>query len=112
MYKPYYQFFQRLFPNAEIIIDRFHIIQLLIRSLNQSRIQLMNRIRYTRPTDYTKLKRLWKLLLKYRVELNFEDYRSHRLFEGLVTEKSMIEYILSIDPRFRLEYAQLNLHFI
>lgn len=108
MYKPYYQFFQRLFPNAEIIIDRFHIIQLLNRSLNQSRIQLMNRIRYTRPTDYTKLKRLWKLLLKYREELNFEDYRSHRLFEGLVTEKSMIEYILSIDPRFRLEYELIN----
>lgn len=108
MYKPYYQFFQRLFPNAKIIIDRFHIIQLLNRSLNQSRIQLMNRIRYTRPTDYTKLKRLWKLLLKYREELNFEDYHSHRLFEGLVTEKSMIEYILSIDSRFRLEYELIN----
>lgn len=108
MYKPYYQFFQRLFPNAKIIIDRFHIIQLLNRSLNQSRIQLMNRIRYTRPTDYTKLKRLWKLLLKYREELNFEDYHSHRLFERLVTEKSMIEYILSIDSRFRLEYELIN----
>lgn len=51
MYKLYYQFFQRLFPNAVIIINRFHIIQLLKRALNQSHIQLVNRIRYTRPTD-------------------------------------------------------------
>ena len=108
MYKPYYQFFQRLFPNAEIIIDRFHIIQLLNRALNQSRIQLMNRIRYTRPTDYTKLKRLWKVLLKHREELDFEHYHSHRLFEGLVTQKSMVEYLLSIDPKFRTEYELIN----
>ena len=108
MYKPYYQFFQRLFPNAKIIIDRFHIIQLLNRSLNQSRINLMNRMRYTRPTDYSKLKRLWKVLLKYREDLNFEEYRGHRLFDGLVTEKSMVEYILSIDTKFRLEYELIN----
>ena len=34
---------KELFPNAKVIIDRFHIIQLLTRSLNQTRVQLMKR---------------------------------------------------------------------
>lgn len=31
----------RLFPKAEIVIDRFHIVQHMSRALNQMRIQLM-----------------------------------------------------------------------
>src|SRR5699024_6468938 len=62
MYSPYRDFLPRLFPNAHVIIDRFHIVQLLNRELNAYRIRVMNRLRYTQPRDYTKLKRLWKLL--------------------------------------------------
>lgn len=64
MYGPYYLFLQRIFPNAEIVIDRFHIVQLLNNTLNRYRIKVMNTIRYNRPRDYTKLKQLWKLILK------------------------------------------------
>lgn len=32
---------KEIFPNAEIIIDRFHIIQQLTRALNNKRIQVM-----------------------------------------------------------------------
>ena len=31
----------KLFPNAKIVIDRFHIVQHMSRALNQTRIQLM-----------------------------------------------------------------------
>ena len=57
MYLPYIQVIKDCFPNARMIIDRFHIVQLLNRALNQIRIQEMKKIRYSRPTDYTKLKK-------------------------------------------------------
>ena len=33
---------KQLFPNAKIIIDRFHIVQSLNRALNMSRVHVMN----------------------------------------------------------------------
>ena len=35
MYEPYFEVVKNVFPNAEIIIDKFHIVQLLNRSLNK-----------------------------------------------------------------------------
>lgn len=87
MYSPYYDFLQRIFPKAKIIIDRFHLVQLLNRCLNQERIRIMKLIKTKQPRDYRKLKQLWKLILKNREELDFVNYRSHRLFDGLVTQK-------------------------
>ena len=60
------------------------------------------------PSDYSNLNHLWKVLLKHREELNFERYHSHRLVEGLVTQKNMVEYLLSIDPKYRIEYELIN----
>lgn len=108
MYSPYYDFLQRIFPNAKIIIDRFHLVQLLNRSLNQERIRIMKLIKTKRPRDYRKLKQLWKLILKNREELDFQNYRSHRLFDGLVTQKMMVNYMVSIEDRFERAYRMIN----
>lgn len=108
MYSPYMSLVKRCFPNAVIIIDRFHIIQHLNRALNSYRVQVMNDIRYTRPSDYRKLKKLWKLILKNREDLDFSNYKSHRLFEGLMTEEMMVKYLLNIDERFALIYKLIN----
>lgn len=67
MNTPYLVLIPQLFPNAQIIIDTFHLVQLLNRSLNQTRIKLMNQFRSSDPEDqkkYRKLKRYWKLPLK------------------------------------------------
>ena len=37
----------RLFPNAQIIIDRFHIVAMLTRAFNQYRTQVMKRFEKT-----------------------------------------------------------------
>ncbi len=42
MYEPYMTLIKEVFPNAQIIIDRFHIVQALNRALNMSRVKLMN----------------------------------------------------------------------
>ena len=68
----------------------------------------MNEIRNKSATDYRKLKKQWKLLLKNEWELNFTDYRTHRLYDGLVTEKMMVDYLLSLTPRLRHVYKLVN----
>ena len=55
---------RELFPNAKIIVDRFHIVQLVNRAFNKYRISYMNSIK---DKDlYRQLKYYWKnLLMKY-----------------------------------------------
>lgn len=58
MYSPYITLIKNIFPNAKIIIDKFHIIQLLTQSLNKTRIKIMN----SDVKNYSKLKKYWRLL--------------------------------------------------
>ena len=57
-------FLPSIFPNAIVVIDRFHIVQLVTRALNQHRIEVMNRIKSKNKPDANKFKRYWKLLSK------------------------------------------------
>ncbi len=73
MNAPYYVMAKEFFPKAKLIVDRFHLPQLIVRSLSQTRIQLMNRFKTSSPESqktYRKLKRYWKLILKKESELN------------------------------------------
>ncbi|EHY9269700.1 ISL3 family transposase, partial [Enterococcus faecalis] len=82
----YFKLAKKLFPNASVIIDRFHLVQLISRSLNITRIKTMNHYRTSNLTDmknYRKLKKYWKLFLKDSNELNYRDYRYQRLFKSM-----------------------------
>ena len=60
----YYDIMAReLFPNAQIIFDRFHIIQMLNRSFNSCRIHVMKKY-HKGSREYNLLKYYWKLYLK------------------------------------------------
>lgn len=108
MYAPYYPFIRRLFPQAKIVIDRFHLVQLINRTLQQLRIASMKAIRTSRPRDAHKLKKQWKLLLKHSDDLDFIHYRTHRLYDGLMTEKMMVSYLINLCPRLYQAYDWLN----
>lgn len=108
MFKPYIQVIQSCFPNAKIIIDKFHIVQHLNRSLNRIRIETMNHFRYSRPTDYRKFKQLWKLILKNRESLDVEEYKYHRLFDGLMTEKMIVDYLVDMSEDLSKAYHIIN----
>ena len=65
----YYQDIVRAcFPNAQIVIDRFHMIQMLTRSFNSLRFQVMKTFD-KRSRQYQLLKSPWKLYLKKFDEL-------------------------------------------
>ena len=53
MYSPYVSLIQKMFPNAQIIIDTFHLIQLISKSLNKTRIRAVK----CNKNSYNKMKR-------------------------------------------------------
>lgn len=108
MYSPYISLIRQCFPEAKLIIDRFHIVQHLNRALNRLRIEVMNTQRYSRPRDYRKLKKQWKLLLKNSWMVDFERFSTHRLYDGLVSQKMMVNYLLSFDEQFEWVYSLIN----
>lgn len=65
MYQPYLQLIKECFPNASIIIDRFHIAQHMVRAMNGIRIQVMKDLDQD-SLEYKLLKKYWKHLLKPR----------------------------------------------
>ncbi|WP_235807884.1 transposase, partial [Companilactobacillus versmoldensis] len=53
---------KEMFPNAEIVVDRFHIIAMMTRAFNQTRVQTMKK--YDKKSiEYRLLKFSWKLYL-------------------------------------------------
>lgn len=107
MNTPYFSLIRALFPKAQIIIDRFHLVQLISRSLNKTRITIMNQYNTSNPEDkkkYRKLKRYWKLLLKDSNKLNYQKYEYHRLFKGYKSETEVIDYLVSLDSILKDTY--------
>lgn len=97
-----------LFPNANVIIDRFHLIQLISRSLNQTRIQVMKAFfssNSEKMKNYRKLKHYWRLFLKSSTELNYQDYHYQRLFKKPITETEVIDYLVTLDPSLTATYT-------
>lgn len=45
MYQPYMSLIQSPFPQVEIILDRFHLVQTVNREINRCRIKNMNNFR-------------------------------------------------------------------
>lgn len=100
MYSPYIDLIKKWFPNAKIIIDLFHIVQLLTKSLNKTRINVMNENK----DDRNKLKRYWRFILKSRFDLDTSTWNKFRCFKNLMTEIDVVNYLLSKDKFFENSY--------
>lgn len=100
MYTPYIVLIKTMFPNANIITDKFHTIQLISRALNKTRINLMNKNK----ANYNKLKRYWKLLLRDRNTLNHYNFQKYTCFNNLTTEVDIVDYLLDLDITLKETY--------
>ena len=100
MYSPYISLVKKVFPNAEIITDKFHIVQLISRSLNKTRINAMK----TDKTNYNKLKRYWKLILKNRDDLDDNLFRHYTCFSKLMREVDIVDYIIDTNEELKETY--------
>jgi len=100
MYTPYMTLIKALFPNANIIIDKFHVVQLFNRALNKTRVQIMN----LSEEHYNKYKRFWKLILKDRDNLDAVKLRYNRSFRKQMREIDIVEFLLDQSPELKACY--------
>ena len=101
MYAPYISLIKMMFPNAKIVIDKFHLIQLISRALNKTRIRVMKKNK----DNYNKLKNYWKNILKSRFELDCSSWKRYKCFKDLTTEQDIVDYLVSLDKEFEETYG-------
>ena len=100
MYSPYISLIKKMFPNAEIIIDKFHLVNLISTSLNKTRINIMKKDK----KNYNKLKRYWKLILKSQDELDNSKWRRWRCFDKLMTQSDVVNYLINTHIELKETY--------
>ena len=105
MYSPYITLIEELFPKANISIDRFHLVQLINRSFNKSRINIMNKFRKKYPSIYNKLKKYWKLLLKDSSKLSYIRKYYHHSFRQYISEEEIVTRLLLFSKELEEAYT-------
>ena len=90
----------RLFPNAILIPDRFHIIIQSRNALDKTRIKLCIK---SNP-NYRKLKKYWKLILKDENELDDKNKFYSPCFRKEVTQKYIVTYLINTNKEFKATY--------
>ena len=100
MYKPYIGLIKKMFSNALIIIDMFHIVQLISKSLNKTRIRVMKKDKL----NYRKYKRYFRLLFKPRLELDSSYWKKYICFKNLMTEVDIVNYLLDQNDELKTTY--------
>ena len=94
---------REMFPNAEIVIDRFHIVQLLSRALNKTRVNTMKNYR-KRSKEYKRLKKYWKLILKDEQDLDGKEFKAYTHFRHWVCMKTVVSRSISCDHELKATY--------
>ncbi len=88
---------RKVFPKAQIIVDRFHLVQMVNRSFNQLRIQTMKRYE-KHSMAYRLLKLPWKLYLKSYDDLEKTKVFSNRHLRDRLTEEHIITDGIQASP--------------
>ena len=100
MYSPYISLIKKMFPNANIIIDKFHLSNLISTSLNKTRVMIMNKNKkYQR-----KFKRYWRLILKDRNDLDISKWKKFPCFDQLMTEIDIVDFLINLDLELKNTY--------
>ena len=98
-YSGYIHLANKLFKNADIIIDRFHIVIQAYVALNSTRVSLCKKDN----PNYNKLKYLWKLIVKNENDLSeVKKYYNH--FHKEISQKDVVTYMINTDKTLKATY--------
>ena len=98
-YSGYIFLAERLFKNAKISIDRFHIVIQAYNALNTTRVKLC----YKSNPNYNKLKDYWKLIVKNENDLSDKkDYSKH--FKKEISQKEIVQYLINTNKELKATY--------
>lgn len=90
---------KKLFRNAEVSIDRFHIIVQAYVALNVTRIKLCTKNNH----NYNKLKDYWKLILKNENDLS-EEKKYSKHFHKELSQKEIVQFLVNTDKTLKSTY--------
>lgn len=98
-YSGYIYLAKKLFKNADISIDRFHIVMQAYNALNSTRVKLC----YKTNPYYNKLKDYWKLIVKNENELSErKQYSKH--FKREISQKEIVQFLINTDSTLKATY--------
>ena len=100
LYKPYYKLMHKLFKNAILISDRFHIVTQARNALDNTRISLC----YKSNPNYKKMKKYWKLILKKEDELDDKKKKYNKHFKKEITQKDIVTYLINTNKKLYNDY--------
>lgn len=101
-YDSYIDIAEKTFPNAKIVIDRFHIKRLLVVNLKNKRIEIMKKFS-KHHFPYKVLKKFRYLLYKNFYEINIK-YKKYRYYEEFKNEYDVLNYMLSLNKELEETY--------
>ena len=91
---------KKLFRNAILIPDRFHIIIQVRNALDKTRIKLC----YKSNPNYNKFKRYWKLILKDKRDLDRENKKYQKCFKKEMSQYDIVKYLLNTSDTLKNTY--------
>ena len=98
---------RRLFPNAKIVLDRFHIIQHLGRAFLKTRIATMNQFD-KKSLPYRALKNHWRLFQKDSRKLSLNSFYS-KTFRQTLAPHEVVEKTLGFSKELTDYYTLYQL---
>ena len=98
-YSGYIALAKKLFKNAKISIDRFHIVIQAYNALNVTRVKLC----YKSNPNYNKLKDYWKLIVKNENELS-DKKRYSKHFKKEISQKEIVQYLINTNSELKSTY--------
>lgn len=106
IYQPYIILTKKLFPNAKVVLDKFHLVQHIGRAFQKIRIRIMNQLKHKQNgTIYRRLKRYWKLLQKSYDKLDYSNRHWRPGFKNYLSEKELLERLLHYDDELSDAYS-------
>jgi len=103
----YIPIIKQLFPNAKIVLDRFHIIQQLNRAMMATRIAIMKQFdKHSLP--YRLMKKHWRILHKDSRKLSDNPFYSRTLRETR-TPREIVDRTLNFSDELRYYYELYQL---
>ena len=93
----------KLFPSAQLVADNFHLVQMSLRSLNQTRGQLMKQFKPD-TRQYRVLKHYWRLyLMNYEaLETSKPQWFAH--LKDRLTQEQVVQEGLGLSEQFTQTY--------
>ena len=98
---------KKLFPNAKIVLDRFHIIQHLGRAFLKTRIAIMNQFD-EKSLPYRALKNHWRLFQKDSRKLSLNSFYS-KTFRQTLAPHEVVEKTLGFSKELTDYYTLYQL---